>query len=343
MELLDRYLEAVRRHLPWRRQDDIIAELRANLESQLEDKEAELGRKMTDAEMEAWLRQMGSPLQVAARYQPQQFLIGPGLFPIYRFVLRVALGWCAAIYAIVKTVEMVANGLGADALVRALMQLPWILFVNAAMVTLIFAIVERSGAKIPEKFTQGGAMGPDWMDKAAPPFHAPYEKGKKTKSYAQAVAEVVFGWVLLAWLLLVPHYPYLLMGPGAIYLSITPYQLTSVWWIFYWCVVVLNAVELIWRMADLLRNRWQEPHRAQHFVKKVLGLVPLVIVLGAPGRTLVMLKDPADVANAASAAQINHFAYIAFEIAAAVAVLQLVGAVGSMSLKAYRKRLAAAR
>ena len=35
MELLDRYLEAVKKHLPWQRQDDIIAELRANLESQL--------------------------------------------------------------------------------------------------------------------------------------------------------------------------------------------------------------------------------------------------------------------------------------------------------------------
>ena len=341
MELLDRYLEAVRRHLPWRRQDDIIAELRANLESQLEDKEAALGRKLTDAEMEAWLRQMGSPLQVAARYQPQQFLIGPGLFPIYRFVLRVALGWCAAIYAVVKTVEIVANGLGADALVRALIQLPWSLFVTAAVVTLNFAIVERSRAKIPEKFTQGGALGPDWMDKAAPPFHAPYEKGKKPKSYAQAVAEVVFGWVLLVWLLLVPHYPYLLMGPGAIYLSITPYKLTSVWWIFYWCIVALNSAELVWRMVDLLRDRWQGPHTAQHLVKKTLAVIPLVIVLAAPGRTLVMLKDPADVANAASVAQINHWAYTGFEIVTVIVALQLVWMAGKMGVEAYRKRLVA--
>ena len=47
MELLDRYLEAVKKHLPWQRQDDIIAELRANLEAQLEDKEAGLGRPLT--------------------------------------------------------------------------------------------------------------------------------------------------------------------------------------------------------------------------------------------------------------------------------------------------------
>ena len=29
MELLDRYLQAVKKHLPWKRQDDIIAELKS--------------------------------------------------------------------------------------------------------------------------------------------------------------------------------------------------------------------------------------------------------------------------------------------------------------------------
>jgi len=53
MELLDRYLEAVRKHLPWKRQDDLLAELRANLEEQLEDKESALGRPMTGEEAEA--------------------------------------------------------------------------------------------------------------------------------------------------------------------------------------------------------------------------------------------------------------------------------------------------
>jgi hypothetical protein len=56
MELLDRYLQAVRKHLPGKRQEDILAELRANLEAQLEDEEAELGRPLTRQEAEAWLK-----------------------------------------------------------------------------------------------------------------------------------------------------------------------------------------------------------------------------------------------------------------------------------------------
>src|SRR5579863_1669379 len=102
MELLDRYLQAVKKHLPSKRQDDIAAELRANMEAQLEDKEAELGRTLTQGEMEDWLRQMGSPMMVAARYQPQQYLIGPALFPIYLYVLKMAMLWAVLVYAVVN-------------------------------------------------------------------------------------------------------------------------------------------------------------------------------------------------------------------------------------------------
>ena len=47
MDLFERYLQAVRKYLPWQRQDDIVAELRANLEAQREEREAELGRPLT--------------------------------------------------------------------------------------------------------------------------------------------------------------------------------------------------------------------------------------------------------------------------------------------------------
>src|SRR5580658_6785303 len=106
MELLDRYLQAVRKHLPWQRQDDIIAELRANLEAQLEEKEAALGRPLTQAEAEGWLKQLGSPMQVAAGYQPQQYLIGPNIFPTYRYVLKLACSWATIIYSIVTVVQL---------------------------------------------------------------------------------------------------------------------------------------------------------------------------------------------------------------------------------------------
>jgi hypothetical protein len=89
MELIDRYLQAVKFWLPKAQRNDIIAEISEDIRSQIEDKEAELGRKVDDRELEAVLKRWGHPVLVAQRYLPQQQLIGPVLFPIYRFVLKI--------------------------------------------------------------------------------------------------------------------------------------------------------------------------------------------------------------------------------------------------------------
>jgi hypothetical protein len=88
MELVDRYLQAVKFWLPRKQKDDIIAELSEDLRSQIEEKESELGRNLSDAEVEPILKRCGSPMAVAGRYLPQRSLIGPALFPIYSVVIR---------------------------------------------------------------------------------------------------------------------------------------------------------------------------------------------------------------------------------------------------------------
>ena len=55
MDLLERYLGAIARHLPDAQKADVTAELRDVLLSQVEDEEARLGRPITRAEMEALL------------------------------------------------------------------------------------------------------------------------------------------------------------------------------------------------------------------------------------------------------------------------------------------------
>src|ERR1700680_25472 len=91
MDLVDRYLQAVKFWLPNEQKQDIIAELSEDIRSQIEDKESELGRRLSDPEVETILKKGGPPLLVAQRYLPQRYLIGPALFPMYWFILR--LGW----------------------------------------------------------------------------------------------------------------------------------------------------------------------------------------------------------------------------------------------------------
>ncbi|HEX3406116.1 MAG TPA: hypothetical protein VHS81_02665, partial [Caulobacteraceae bacterium] len=87
MDLIDRYLESVRLLLPLEQRDDIAAELRDILMTRREEKAEALGRDLTRQEDEALLKEFGHPLAVAGRYGPQQYLIGPELYPIFMFVL----------------------------------------------------------------------------------------------------------------------------------------------------------------------------------------------------------------------------------------------------------------
>src|SRR6516225_5174904 len=94
LELVDRYLQAVRFWLPkTNRQQDLVAELGEDLRSQNEEKEMELGRPLDKKEISEVVKRCGAPMLVASRLGPKRHLIGPTLFPIYWFVLKMVLLW----------------------------------------------------------------------------------------------------------------------------------------------------------------------------------------------------------------------------------------------------------
>ena len=96
-DLLNRYLAAVRQHLPARRQHDILNELGANLQAEFDDRARVLGRPLTEEDQAVLLRRHGHPVLVAARYQPQHSLIGPDLFPFYLLTVERVLPLVAGI------------------------------------------------------------------------------------------------------------------------------------------------------------------------------------------------------------------------------------------------------
>lgn len=245
MELLDRYLQAVKKHLPLRRQDDIIAELRANMESQLEDKESELGRPLTAGEAEDWLRKMESPALVASRYQPQRYLIGPTIFPVYWYVMRMAFVWAIIIYAVVTAVVIPLTTPGATSVIEAVVRLPGVLITVAAWVTAVFAAIEFVTTHHPERCPSVVNPLGAWSPGKLPPLEDEIAGRKKPRNFGTAVAEVVFGFLFLVWLLLIPRHPFLLMGPGAFYLDASPFQLAHVWWSFFWWIIALNILQLV--------------------------------------------------------------------------------------------------
>lgn len=89
--LVDHYLLQLRTLLPAKQRDDIAAELRESIRSTVEERERELGRALTDDEVNEVLRGFGHPMVVAGRYLPMQQLIGPDVFPLYWYVMQAVL------------------------------------------------------------------------------------------------------------------------------------------------------------------------------------------------------------------------------------------------------------
>ena len=147
MDLVDRYLQAVKLWLPARQREDIAAELREDIRSEIEEMENGLGRPLEAAELEAILKRRGRPIAAASRFGPQRSLIGPTLFPIYATALK-----AVAVPFIVLWLVRWAYLFATSAAVRAESPVAWVAHASAGFwstalllfggVTLLFAGLE---------------------------------------------------------------------------------------------------------------------------------------------------------------------------------------------------------
>ncbi|HWF76794.1 MAG TPA: hypothetical protein VN694_06415 [Caulobacteraceae bacterium] len=176
MDLIDRYLEGIRWLLPSAERDDILAELRDVLMTRREEKQAALGRSLTRAEDEALLLDFGSPLAVASRYGRQRYMIGPDVYPVYELVLKIVLAVIAVSAAItLLSVTASTQGDAGQGIVKGL-DVAWNgAFASIGVVTVVFAVLERSGAfkqmtdrwgvrDLPRRPRAPRVHQPNWID-----------------------------------------------------------------------------------------------------------------------------------------------------------------------------------
>lgn len=185
MDLVERYLGAIASQLPEEQKADVTAELRDLLMTQVEEKEAALGRPLERRELEAILKEFGHPLVVAGRYRKFNHLIGPEVFPFYWFGLRLALTVVAVVQVILAAVFMVTSGHPAEAFGEAIGRLVASLVATLGWVTIAAVAIERTGAV---KKLQ------DWSPRQLPP---PVIKPRKSRF--EIAIEIGFTLVFIAW------------------------------------------------------------------------------------------------------------------------------------------------
>ena len=275
MDLVDRYVYAVKRHLPASQQDDIINELTDDILSQIKDKEEEVGRPLDEAEQEAILKQYGHPYLLAMRYRPQQYLIGPALFPFYFPALKIAMGLAFAVQVIVAFSIGLAQNTPERILPRVV-AFPGVAFQVLFWVTVVFAVADYWQAKLN--------LFDKWSPRTLPRVTAATRPPKMTGLIAELVANVIF----LAWWIAVPTYPFLMLGPAAAFLHFSPS-----WSRLYLVMFVPALVSTLTAVGILVRPSWIWLSRVRPLCVNLAGLFVVSVALSA-GNLMMPAKDTPD-------------------------------------------------
>jgi hypothetical protein len=298
MELLERYLQAVREYLLRNRRDDIVKELGDNILSQMEDKAAELGRPLNEAEQAAILKQHGHPLLAAARYRrlPLQQLIGPTLFPLYWYMLQAMIFFVAAFHIVLAVVLALSTGSAFQGMVVAWGSFWLWALVGVGGLTIGFGLIEYfGGGRVP--FTQ-----------TFDPMELPAVK-RPVPPGGNSLAQLVMGGLfLIAW-------PVFLHSAMPSFAKAIPVRLAQEWWDFEVPMLLVVVLGMAAAFVSLFRPQYPRLRAVLRFVSDVAGVITfyfflltgefIVVNAGAAAR----LNDPVHIGNKLfTAGQIANYA-----------------------------------
>ncbi|MGA7409678.1 MAG: hypothetical protein WBW33_04275, partial [Bryobacteraceae bacterium] len=306
MELLDRYLQAVKTWLPKAQQDDIIKELSDDILSQMEDKESELGRPLTEAEQSAILKHHGHPMLAASRYWPRQHLIGPTVFPIYWFVLKITVAITVGV-SFLSCLSVLAGANPAQEVLGVLLRVPAVALSTFAWVTFVFAVLEYGHARFQR------------LDKWDPASLPRIEKRPTSNrsSGPKPLRELIASAVFFLWWLLVPQFPFLIFGPGEAFLKLSPGVLA-----LHTTILLLLLLPVALQLVNVLRPSpdWLRP--VTQLLSKIAALVIISVLMKAGTLVLVSANAPGNLAQIASVVNINISLVLA--VISVIIVLQIL-------------------
>lgn len=309
MQLLDTYLKSVARFLPAAERDDIVRELSENLRSQIEDREGQVNRPLTDAEVKALLDQFGSPLEVAGRYRQEnrvlafgRVLVGPVLFPFYTKVLGFTLTITAAVIVIIGA----ALRRPAASLTQALLVH---IFIQFAIVTLIFSLAEMGLSRRPN---MSGVSYP--VSPVAPPRGRDEPRVSRFESLSQIVALVV----MLAWLPAIRDFARSAIAEA----ELAP---TPLWHVAYVALAGIWCAGIVQAFVNLLRPDWTRFRSAARLTLDLVWLGTMVVLLAA-GRWVAPLdmSAPSAVAQARVVEGVNHGFFVGLVVTAVISAIAIL-------------------
>jgi hypothetical protein len=325
MDLLDRYLQAVRAYLPKSQQDDIIKELSDNLRSQIEDQESGLGRPLSEGELAALLKKHGHPLFVASRYRQSRHLIGSTLFPFYWLVMKIILAIVAFSYGIAALV-MLAQSNPILQVLGAAFSFVGAVLPTFAWVTIIFAVLDIGNTKfrLLEMITKecNSKFDPRTLPRVGPNWDSPHTK---PISRSMTAFELFFSVAFLLWWIGVTPVRqlalFVALGPVGLTNKI-PFQLGPVWSALYVPVVLLTLIAISQQIVNLIHPDWIKFYATTRLITNAGNLIIFYFLFRAR-EILVLVPGVADSAKFIELLHIvNLILHYSFLFGAAVGIFE---------------------
>jgi len=304
MELLDRYLAAVRRNLPAEEAADITEELRDVLLARAEEREAASG----DANWPQLLKEFGHPLAVAARYRKHQWLIGPELYPYYVHFMKIIGLIVLAVTVVLATFKAAFGDGDIGALVAGLLaSLWWAAVASVGSVTILFALIERYGGAERHFRHWKPEQLPDVSEKQPGPWESAFQVGT--------------GVLFLLWWVDLIRLPDFAAG------SSFRMDAAPIWDVMFWPILALATARLVYNLLLWLRPRWRLVRGLLGAATAVGGIL-ILIPLYRAGHWVDVVSTGLD---AGSATGLESSLNLALRIAIiAVGVIWAIGSLGEL-------------
>lgn len=260
MDLIERYLAAVGRHLPAKASGDILGELREELLSRKEECEAALGRTLNRQDLEALLLHFGHPLVVAARYRETRQLIGPEVYPFWLSTIQWSLGILAIVYVTLLALAVLMGR--TDVNIRGIGQnIVSIGFMLFGAITVAFAAFERAG--------KTGFLR-DWKPSRLPP------PGRGRRTRITLAVEIAMDVVFVLWWLGVIHFKDLFSYPVGLSVTLAP-----VWAAWRWPILAYALWEIAANLLAIARPDWVRTNTGMLVGRYLYGVAILAQVFQA--------------------------------------------------------------
>ena len=326
MQLIDRYLYAIGRYLPRERRDDILAELRANILERAEDREQELGRTLTLEEEEEILREHGHPMQVAARYLPQQYLIGPSVFPFYWYTLRVAFPWVVFLYVIAQCAQIITQAITVQKLVEIVLGFVPTLFYFATWITLVFAAMEFGTSR----YVKNTKVLFTWNPRKLPQI----EREAPPERFSNPIYDFIGSVVALIFLIVIRQHPMWLLGPAAYYAYVP--KPAPIWMTVYEMAITFVSIQLALKGIVIFSPNSRAWRLAVKLATKGSAIAIMAFLLRTREYVLPAPGSNADIVNTVHG--INEAMYIGWHVMIIIVSLQLIWEIATMLFPRLRLR-----